>query len=1614
MKQPFVAILFGTLSFALAADVTITEFMADNDSTRATAAGRYEDWIELSNDGEAAVDLAGWRLGTSKKKSADKGWAFPPGARIAAHSRLVVYADKLDTYVNGEYHTNFKLSKTGNDDHLWLVDAEGNVKSDFGAYPIQFEDVSYGSGRKETVLVGSTTPVTYKVGSTSYAGVGGIGFAANSSVGFECKHYTPGQTVDSVSRAESLVNSSSPIATKYFPHIAFLDNSTTCSFSTSLYSPLPAWTTTGSDHNNFILVATSMVNIPSAGIWTFCVGSDDGFVLTISGHGKTYSIDAGSRSYALSFLQCNIPEAGNYSVRLLYYEQSGGASCDFGVAQGSYSAFNANVFTLVGRSDSPVQHAGQLARYIDTNISSAMLNRALQTTATWQFVRTAAPVEGDTATLALRYADGCTVSLNGHALGAYNMNGTSPSSRRAAEAALTPTLVNVPVDYFVEGTNSLVIVGYNNSYSDGDFLIAPELTYHDAALQYGYYRTPTPGNANAGTLYNGPTPSVRVSEPRGYKTAAFDVTLSCPDQPNATIFYTLDGSLPSQTHGTRYTGPIHVAKTTVLRAIVPDDRSILARTESYSWLFMGDIVNQSSAVPAGWPASGSVNGHTMKYGLSSSILSSDRARFVNGMTNAPHVATLSLVCDLKDLFGSGTGIYVYPGNQGRGWERPVSIECIDPVNGTNNEFQINAGLRIRGAASRSTGNPKHSFHVFFREEYGTASKLDFPLFGDEGARSFKKVDLRSEQNHAWHSTNERANTLVRDVFSRDSQRDMGEIAYGRSRYYHLYINGQYWGIYQTEERPEENFGESYFGTDKASWDVIKKNHDRALEYTNGSLDAYNQLFNLAVSQGFAGTYSNNYWKVQGLNADGSTNATYRPLLNIDNLINYVLITHFTADGDSPVSAWSDFSNNLNMLYDQTGANRGFFWLHHDSEHSMGATNGKVDINDGTYGYPANIFDWGTARDHSNFTRSENMNPLGLHDKLMSHPLYKRRFADALQRTFFNNGPLTVANAKARVQARMDEIDSAIVGEAARWGNGATRTDWLNACADVMTFIEKRHPVLMQQYRAKGWLPSVSAPTCSPENGTAAPLGSPLRLAAASTFYYTTDGSDPVDEAGRISPAAVQVVSSAVVPSPRTLFATRSSWAYYDWGTVPPVDGAGRAWNRPDYVQPSSWGTGPGILGVVGNNGTAVGTATHRYIDHATSGTQVTTTYFRRTFDLSAAEAAATSLAMNMLFDDGYVLYINGVEVDRLCMNAGTVTYSTWANTTIGTSGTYTQNSYATRLLTIPEGLLRAGSNTIAVEVHQIHATSTDLYWDCSLATTDASFSTFATCEATLALRGDGLTVKARSLNNGTWSALSEFSFTSTPPHEDLSGLRIAEIMHAPDKAANIAPYDEDAFSWVELVNHGTNTVNLFGCSLVGEKFEIGFGDLEVAPGERFVVTGSATAFALAHTNATCCVLEWAEGGEIKRKGDTIVLADPAGGTLAAVTFANTWFDGATYNTGCSLVVRDLAADQTTEAFSTPAAWKVGCARGGTPGRAEWPRILSITRNDDFSVSFTATELDSPWTLYYSTNLSAEAVWIKFSANRCKVVDGVLTAKPLKIGESKVLYTSPQVFFRLTP
>lgn len=121
----------------LAGDVVINEFMASNDATQADQDGEFDDWIELYNNTDSPVDLAGFSL-SDDAAELDK-YIFPEGTSIAANDYLIVWADG-DTDQEG-LHADFGLSAGG--ETLLLADARLAI-IDSITFSDQQDDVSHG------------------------------------------------------------------------------------------------------------------------------------------------------------------------------------------------------------------------------------------------------------------------------------------------------------------------------------------------------------------------------------------------------------------------------------------------------------------------------------------------------------------------------------------------------------------------------------------------------------------------------------------------------------------------------------------------------------------------------------------------------------------------------------------------------------------------------------------------------------------------------------------------------------------------------------------------------------------------------------------------------------------------------------------------------------------------------------------------------------------------------------------------------------------------------------------------------------------------------------------------------------------------------------------------------------------------------------------------------------------------------------------------------------------------------------------------------------------------------------------------------------------------------
>jgi hypothetical protein len=161
------------------------------------------------------------------------------------------------------------------------------------------------------------------------------------------------------------------------------------------------------------------------------------------------------------------------------------------------------------------------------------------------------------------------------------------------------------------------------------------------------------------------------------------------------------------------------------------------------------------------------------------------------------------------------------------------------------------------------------------------------------------------------------------------------------------------------------------------------------------------------------------------------------------------------------------------------------------------------------------------------------NPQWVWQKLQANPEFRLRVADHVHLHFFNDGVLTPPRVLELFLRRIGQLDRAVVGESARWGDAKratpfTREDWLNAVNQVRNnHLPQRSGVVLGQLRSAGLYPSLSAPVFN-RHGGHVNVGFDLVMSAPTgTIYYTLDGSDPRLLGGAVSPRA-QVYSSPIV------------------------------------------------------------------------------------------------------------------------------------------------------------------------------------------------------------------------------------------------------------------------------------------------------------------------------------------------------------------------------------------------------------------------------------------------------------------------------------------------------
>ena len=376
----------------------------------------------------------------------------------------------------------------------------------------------------------------------------------------------------------------------------------------------------------------------------------------------------------------------------------------------------------------------------------------------------------------------------------------------------------------------------------------------------------TPSAANTAPEGSAAVRQPVFSQDSGFYDNSFSLTITAEE--GCTVYYTTDGSDPT-TESEVYSGPITVED------MSDTQNRLSART---------DIVPENAAAPRSSVDKAAVI-RAVSVDSEGRISEPVTKTYLIGTTNSGYykqMKVVSLVTDPDNLFGYENGIYCLgenyggkkeedkpkeeehpkederpkedqpkeeekpkeengpeqgkepgapredrkragnvweiPANylmRGRDWERPASFTLFD--NGEK-VLEQNVGIRIKGNYSRSL--PQKSFTVYTRQDYGTA-EFSYDLFSGtavkaKNGKAIKKYDGLVLRNGG----NDNTYAFFRDSINQSLIADRA-FAHQATTECIVFIDGEFWGIYQMMEKIDKSYVSEHYGVKKSSVAMIK-------------------------------------------------------------------------------------------------------------------------------------------------------------------------------------------------------------------------------------------------------------------------------------------------------------------------------------------------------------------------------------------------------------------------------------------------------------------------------------------------------------------------------------------------------------------------------------------------------------------------------------------------------------------------------------------------------------------------------------------------------------------------------------------------------------------------
>ncbi len=774
--------------------VRLSEIMSSNGSALLNEEGDSCDWVEIENVGSSEVNLSGWSL--AKVANSVNTFTFPEHM-LAPGERILIYADgRLRNTYGYQYHLPFRISASG--DTLMLFNAAGTAVDTANVPELRRNEVYRRMGDAWEV-------------SPEY------------TPGMENTHENY-QTLLSVSvAAEVRVNELMAVNASYlktdlgvFDYIELVNPS-------AEDADLTGWYLSDSRDNPAKWRFPDGTVVPAGGyLLIYASGLDEGlhtnFKLASEGEDVVLANENGQPVDIVSYDILRSDQAysrqpdGSFSTSLAPTPGMANTTESAALIESQFAARNTmGVFVTEVVASTSEQSYDWAEIYNASAVSVDLSGYGLSDDAArprrWQF-------------------PAGTVLAPGQYLGVFfsGLTGKSPSGaihadfRLAVEGGYGVTLATPAGEIFDR-------VPMPEQFTD--------VSYGRVSGQSGfrYLGSPSPGGANGGEVYDGKTRMPEASVPGGVKAEPVTVELTVPE--GARVYYTLDSTAPDESDA-RYTGPIRISATAVLRARAFRDGMLPSYIETETYLF----------------------------GVSHDL------------------RVVSLVCEPYDLFDETNGLYMrgpnasstFPYTGANFWrtdeiEGHIEMYALDG----SQMFSQGCGVRLHGQYSRA--EKQKAFKIIARSEYAGMNRFHARIFENRPYEEYQSFLLRGSGQDG-DKTRMRDSVLQRLAANTSVMYQETELAV-------VYINGRYWGHYNIRERINKHSicqFENWEG-DEDKIDLIKAN-SREMQ---GSNDTYAEMLTWVKKNGIPND--------QALEAVGE-------VIDLQNYIEYHAIEIFVGNGDT--------------------------------------------------------------------------------------------------------------------------------------------------------------------------------------------------------------------------------------------------------------------------------------------------------------------------------------------------------------------------------------------------------------------------------------------------------------------------------------------------------------------------------------------------------------------------------------------------------------------------------------------------------------------------------------------------------------------------------------------